>query len=262
MTLLIVLSAVVGLLAGAVLTSIVERVPAKLAVLRPAPRCPGCAAPLGLSETIPVVSWLALRGRCRHCARRIGPVYPVVEALTAALFVGVTLRFGVQPIVLAYWLLAGTLVAVSAIDIEHHIVPNRILYPVLGVSIPLLVGISLGEGTPRALVGAAVGGVVAFAIFFVIHLIQPQGMGFGDVRLAGVIGVYLGWLGVGDVARGLDFVALGLVLGFVLAAVGGLGLMALGRAGRKSRVAFAPFLAVGAMVVVYWGSSIQALWRR
>ncbi len=262
MALLIVLGAVVGLLVGSVLTSVVERVPAKLAVTRPGPRCPGCGAPLGIFENIPVISWLALRGRCRHCTRRIGPVYPAVEALTAALFVGVTLRFGVHPTVLAYWLFAGTLVAVSAIDIEHHIVPNRIVYPVLGVTTPLLVGISLGEGTPRALVGAAAGGVAAFAIFFVIHLIQPQGMGFGDVRLAGVIGVYLGWLGAGDVARALDDVALGLALGFVLAAVWGLGLMAVGRAGRKSRVAFAPFLALGAMVVVYWGSSILALWRR
>ncbi len=250
-----VVSAAVGLLVGSALTSVIERVPAKLSLLRPGPRCPGCSAPLTLVDSVPVLSWAVLRGRCRHCARSIGTRYPAVEALTAALFVGVVVRFGEHPVILAYWLFAATLVAVSAIDLEHRIVPNRIIYPVLGISVPLLVALALADGAPVALARAAIGGAAAFAVLFLIHLIQPQGMGFGDVRLAGLIGVYLGWLSLGDVAAGL-------VLGFVLAAVVGIGLMAGGKAGRRSRVAFAPFLALGAMVAVYWGPQILALWKR
>lgn len=247
------LSGFLGLVVGSALTSVVERVPAQLAMLNPGPRCATCAAPLSAWESLPLVSWLVLRGRCAHCGHGISPRYPAIEVLTAGLFVGVALRFGLQPAVFPYWLLAATLVAISAIDLEHHIVPNRIVYPVLAVTLPLLVAVSLADGTPFALASAAIGGLAGFGALFVIHLIQPQGMGFGDVRLAGLIGIYLGWLSLGSVAAGL-------VLGFVAAAMAGLGLMAAGKAGRKSKVAFGPFLALGAMVVVYWGNPILALW--
>lgn len=202
-----------------------------------------------------MLSWLVLRGRCRHCSVAIGARYPIVELATAALFVGVTLRFGVRLPVLAYWLFAAALVAITAIDLEHAIVPNRVVYPVLAVTIPLLVAVSLADGTPLALARAAIGGAAGFGALCAIHLVQPQGMGFGDVRLAGVIGIYLGWLSLGRLA-------LGLALGFVLAALVGAGLMAIGKAGRKTRVPFAPFLAVGAMVAVLWGGQILALWGR
>lgn len=248
------LSALVGLVVGSVLSVVIERVPAKIPLLSPGPRCEKCAAAVSLRDGVPVVSWLLLRGRCRNCSERISIRYPAVEALTAALFVAVALRFGVRPVVLAYWLFAGTLVTVSAIDLEHFIVPNHIVYPVLAATIPLFGVLSLVDGAPIALARAAVGGAIGFGALLVIHLVQPRGMGFGDVRLAGVIGIYLGWLSIGDVA-------LGLVLGFCLAAVLGIALLAAGKAGRKARVPFAPFLALGAMIVVLWGGPILSLWN-
>ncbi|MGH9130985.1 MAG: prepilin peptidase [Acidimicrobiales bacterium] len=247
-------SAVVGLVVGCGLTSVIERVPAHVSLMSPGPRCPTCAAPVLLRDDVPVVSWVLLRARCRACSQAISARYPAVEAVTAALFVGVTLRFGVRPVVLAYWLFAATLVAVSAIDLEHFIVPNHIVYPVLAVTVPLLAVLALTDGTPFSLARAAIGGAVGFGVLVIIHLVQPSGMGFGDVRLAGVIGIYLGWLGIGEVA-------LGLVLGFVVAAVVGIGLLAAGRAGRKTKVPFAPFLAVGAMATVFWGTPLLALWK-
>lgn len=240
-----------GLLIGSALTSVIERVPAKVPVLHPRWRCPECATPVLLRDDVPVISWLALRGRCRQCAKPISVRYPAVEVLTAALFVGVALRFGVRPVVLAYWLFAATLVAVSAIDLEHSIVPNRIVYPVLAVTVPLLGLLSLIDGTPSSLARAAIGGAIGFGALYLINLVKPQSMGFGDVRFAGIIGIYLGWLGLKDVV-------LGLFLGFLVAAVVGVALMAVGKSGRRT-VQFAPFLALGAMIVVLWGSHILAL---
>ncbi|MGH9069066.1 MAG: prepilin peptidase [Acidimicrobiales bacterium] len=249
----VALSALMGLAVGSFLNVVVQRVPLRLSVVHPRSQCPGCQAPVRPRDNVPIVSWLVLRGRCRHCAGPISPRYPLVEALTAALFVAVTLRLGLGAAVPAYWLFAAVMVAVSAIDLEHSIVPNRIVYPALAAAVPLLVGASLLRHALPSLETAAAGGAVAFAALFAIHLVQPRGMGFGDVRLAGLIGLFLGWFSLGQVA-------VGLFLGFLLAGVVGLALMALGRAGRKTRVPFAPFLAAGAMVSVLWGAPLVRLW--
>ncbi|MGH9062693.1 MAG: prepilin peptidase [Acidimicrobiales bacterium] len=252
-TVALVVSAVVGLAVGSFLNVVVHRVPMRVSVVRPRSQCPGCQMPVAPRDNVPVVSFLLLRGRCRSCAEPISPRYPVIEALTAALFVGVTLRLGLDLSVLAYWLFAAALVAVAAIDLEHHIVPNRVVYPTLAVAVPLLVLAAVVDHSPAALLRAAIGGAAAFVALLVIHLVQPRGMGFGDVRLAGVIGVFLGWLGLG-------LVALGLFVGFLLAAAAGIALMAAGRAGRRSQVPFAPFLAAGAMTSFLWGAPLVRMW--
>ena len=204
-------------------------------------------------DNIPVLSWLVLRGRCRNCREPISARYVVVEIATAALFGLLALELGPTLALPAFFVLAGGLVAISAIDLERYIVPNRVLYPTLFIGGSLLLAAGVVTGSWSRLVWAAVGGVVAFSLMFLVHLIQPKGMGFGDVRLSGLLGLYLGWFGP---AR----VGVGFFLAFLFGSVVGVALVALGRKTGRAKVPFAPFLAAGAMFSILWGAPIVKLW--
>jgi leader peptidase (prepilin peptidase) / N-methyltransferase len=200
-------------------------------------------------DNVPVVSWLLLHGRCRNCGTTISVRYPFIELLTALLFAAVGARFAHSWALPAYLVLAGALVALSAIDLEHYILPNRILYPADAAAIVLLGAASAGEHDWGAFVRALLAGAVAFAVFFAIHIASPRGMGFGDVRLSFLLGMYLGWLGWGDVAGGL-------FAGFLYGAVVGVVLIAVKIRGRKQQIPFGPFLAAGAMTFVLFGETL------
>lgn len=175
--------------------------------------------------------------------------YPVVELVTALLFATVAVRLGADWALPGFLVVLAGLVAISAVDLELFIVPNRILYPTLFVAAPLLLiaaGLSHDWSSART---SALGGVLAWGLLLTIHLISPRGMGFGDVRLAGLIGMMLGWLSLGHVI-------VGLFLGFLTASVVGVGLILGGRRGRKDKVPFGPFLAVGAVITVFFGGPI------
>lgn len=244
-----VVCGVLGLAVGSFLNVVIHRLPRKESVVSPRSRCPGCGTQLVARDNVPIVSWLFLRGRCRTCGMRISSRYPAVELGTGALFAAAGARFADEAVLPAYLVFFAALLAVSAIDLEHFIVPKRIVYPALAASAPaLVVAAAVGEEWD-ALRDAAVGGVLAWGVLFVIHLVSPQGMGFGDVRLAGLIGVHLGWLGLGHVL-------LGLFLAFLSAAAAGLGLVAAGRRTRKDKVPFGPFLALGAVAAVLAGGPV------
>lgn len=238
---------------GSFLNVVIHRVPKGQSVVHPRSRCPGCDAPIASWDNVPVLSWLVLGGRCRSCTQSIGWRYPLVEAATAGLFVAMAFRFGPNAQVPAFCLFMAFLLAVSAVDMEHFIVPNRIVYPTLGGSLVLLGIAALANGTEGLLSRAVLGGVIGFVALGVIHVIQPRGMGFGDVRMAGVIGLYLGWLG-------LSQVAVGLFLAFLLAGVIGVVLVVFAGRGAKTRVPFAPFLASGAVLAVLWGRPMAHFW--
>jgi leader peptidase (prepilin peptidase)/N-methyltransferase len=212
--------AVLGLVVGAVLNVVVERVPEKVAV-RP------------------------LLPRARPASRRDW----LVVGATAVLFGAVGARFGADWVLPAYLVLAASLLAISVIDLIHYIVPNRIVYPTLAVAIPLLVGAALLDHHADSIRTAAIGSVAAWMGLLVVHLIQPRGMGFGDVRLSAILGLYLGWIN-------LRLVLWGMLAGFVLGAVIGLGLIAFGGRGRKDPVPFAPFLAAGTTLVVLFSARL------
>lgn len=252
--LLAVVCGAVGLAVGSFLNVVIHRVPRRESVVRPRSHCPACDAQIADRDNIPVVSWVLLRGRCRACGVRIPIRYPLVEAATAALFVAAAVRFGASWVVPGYCLFFASLLAISVIDLDHYIVPNRIVYPTLFATVPLLVGAAGLSHQWTALEHAAVGGLAGFLGFFVIHFTSPRGMGFGDVRLAGVIGVYLGWLGYGHLA-------VGLFLGFLSASVVGIALMVTRIRGRRDAVPFAPFMAVGAVAAVMWGQQLIHLYR-
>lgn len=238
-----------GLAVGSFLNVVIWRVPRKESVVSPRSACPSCATPIRAVDNVPVVSWIALRGRCRTCGARISVRYPLVELGCAVLFAAVGARFGASWALPAYLVFAGALLALSAIDLEHYKLPNRIVYP-LAIVMPVLVGVaSVGEGDLGAWGRAMLGGLAAFGGLLVLHLISPRGMGLGDVKLAFVLGVALGWLGWGHVGFGL-------VLGFLYGAVVGVLLLALRLRGRKDPVPFGPFLAAGALTMVLWGQSI------
>ena len=249
---LVVVCGVLGLMVGSFLNVVIWRVPRDESIVTPRSHCPNCDNELKNIDNIPVVSWLALRGRCRFCREPISPRYPMVELLTGLLFAAMAARFneGDEVWVLpAFLVLSAGLVALSGIDIDHHRLPNKIVYPTLFAVSALLVVAAVGSGNWDNLARAAAGGAIGFVILFVIHVIAPRGMGFGDVRLAGLLGVAVGWLGIGHV-----FV--GLFLAFVTSSVIGITLIATKVKSRKDRIPFGPFLALGAVLAVFVGRAL------
>jgi leader peptidase (prepilin peptidase) / N-methyltransferase len=243
------ISGVYGLVIGSFLNVVIWRVPRKESIVKPASHCPGCDTKIANRDNIPVVSWLLLRGRCRNCGTSISVRYPFIELFTAVLFAAVGARFAHSWALPAYLVLTAALVALSAIDLEHYILPNRILYPTDGAAIVLLAVASAATHEWGAFGRALIAGAIAFAVFFVIHLVSPRGMGFGDVRLAFLLGLALGWLGWGEVAGGL-------FAGFVYGSVIGVILIAVKIRGRKQQIPFGPFLATGTMTFVLFGSPL------
>jgi leader peptidase (prepilin peptidase)/N-methyltransferase len=176
----------------------------------------------------------------------------------AALFGAMAARFGAVVALPAYDLLALGLLAITAIDLERQLVPIRVLYPTL-LATGVLLGVASGvHGRWTELWHAAVVGLSAFGLFLAVHLVQPKGMGFGDVRLAGLVGGATGWLGTGW--QGASEALVAMLVAFAAGAVVGVGLMLAKGYGRKSKVPFAPFLALGAIVAVLWGAPIAHLW--
>lgn len=250
--LLVLCAGIVGLAVGSFLNVVIHRVPRHQSVSRPRSACPGCRAEIAPRDNIPVVSWVLLRGRCRRCGEPISIRYPAVESLTAVLFVAVALRFGdswTLPVAAAF--VAG-LVALAFCDLEHFLLPKRIVYPTLVICAGFMVAGAATSGDWKRLAVAAACGLGAFAIFFLVNFANPAWLGFGDVRLAGLLGMALGWLGVSYLVAGI------LVANLVGVAVIG-ALIAAGRAKRKTPVPYGVFLSLGAIVAVFAGGPIGHL---
>ena len=237
----LVLIGVFGLLVGSFLNVVIHRLPRGESLLRPASRCPSCGTPIKPYDNIPVVSWLALRGRCRNCGAAIGVRYPLVEALTAAAFVGAALARGVDDD-LAVWLpFVAVLIAVAGIDLDHRIIPNKILLPAAVWGLAATIAFR-----PDNIDDSLIAGGIAFAALLLAALAYPAGMGMGDVKLAGVMGIYLG-----------SGVAPAMLAAFLAGSVVGVAIIAReGRDARKKGVPFGPFLALGGIVGVYAGPEL------
>jgi leader peptidase (prepilin peptidase) / N-methyltransferase len=238
-----VLAGVAGLLLGSFLNVVAHRLPRGASLVRPRSACPACATPVRPYDNVPVLSWLLLRGRCRDCDTRIAARYPLVEAGTAVLLAAVVaVHLGsTTPLVLGV-VLAAFLVPMALIDLDHQIIPNKLTAPAAVVALGL--GIALDpSGQPERLIA----GVAAAAFLLLAALMRPGGMGMGDVKLAGVLGLFLG----GEVAVALLVALLSgtLVGGVVMARVGV-------AAGRKTKVPFGPFLALGGVVAVLAGTPL------
>ena len=248
-----VVSGVVGLAAGSFAGVVADRVEREESVVRPASHCTACQAPLRARDNIPVVSYVLLGGRCHACGVRIPPRDLVIELVTVAVFVLIGWRLPSVWALPSYLVVATGLVALGAIDLEHHRLPTPVIYATALVATPLLVFASGMTDRWSSLVVAFIGAAACFAAFFAVFLAVPKGMGFGDVRLAALCGGWLGWLGAG-------VIPVGILAAFVLAGLPAIALLAARRATRKTRLAFGPFLAAGTVVGICFGRAMLSSW--
>jgi leader peptidase (prepilin peptidase) / N-methyltransferase len=232
-----------GLALGSFLNVVAARVPLRRSIVRPPSACMVCAHEIAWYDNVPVVSWLLLRGRCRSCGAGIPVRYPLVELVSGLLVAACVWKFGLHPeaLVAAFFCLA--LVAVSATDLEHRIIPNRIVLPAAAA---VLVAQTAVRPSPEWAIGA----VAASGFLLVAVLAYPAGMGMGDVKLALLLGAMLG-----------RTVTVALFVGMFAALLPGLVLLARhGSKGRKMGVPLAPFLALGSLVALFWGHPLLHLW--
>ncbi|HVL99283.1 MAG TPA: prepilin peptidase [Egibacteraceae bacterium] len=240
---------VFGLAFGSFANVVIHRVPRDESLVKPPSECPKCATPLQWRDNIPIVSWLLLRGRCRHCGEPISARYPLVELATGLLFAGVGARFGLDWALPGFLLFAWTLFVLAVIDAHTRKIPNRLTYPLTPVLLALIVSAALLHGQPGWALRAVLGGVAAFLVLLAMALANPRGMGMGDVKLAAFIGIGLGYLGWGHVV-------LGVFAGFLFGGVVAIALIVVRARGRKDVIPFGPYLAAGALVTVLVGGPL------
>jgi leader peptidase (prepilin peptidase)/N-methyltransferase len=245
--------ALLGLLVGSFLNVVIWRVPRGESIIRPPSHCPGCDAAVRPRDNVPVLSWLLLRGRCRDCAEPISARYPRVELGTAVIFGTLAARIGAHADLPAFLYLGAIGVALAMIDLDVKRLPNVIVLPSYVVGAVLLGVAALAQHDGTGYVRALLGMAALFGLYFMLVFIYPAGMGLGDVKLAGVLGLYLGWLGWGEVITG-GF------LGFLFGGVVGVALMTMRRAGRKTQIPFGPYMLAGAFVAIMAGGALADLY--
>lgn len=247
--LVVIVSTISGLVIGSFLNVVIYRVPAGMSIVAPGSACPECNSPVSPRDNIPVVSWLILKGRCRNCHAPISVRYPIIEALTGLLFCLTALRIGASWSLPAELVFVAGLIALAAVDMERYLLPRAIVYPTAGlVILGLLVAAGMGDHWRRLGIAVACA-AVSFAFFFAINFVRPAWMGFGDVRLAGLIGLTLGWLGAW-------YVVVGFMAANLLGALFGIGLMAAGRATRRTALPYGVFLAGGSVLAILVGGQV------
>lgn len=249
LTLLVAYCAIVGLVVGSFLNVVIYRVPRQLSIVRPPSACPRCQRPIAARDNVPIVSWLLLRGRCRHCREPISPRYPLIEFATASLFAATAARVGWHSDLPALLVLVAGLLALAMIDVEFLILPRPVVYTVLALQAVLLTGAAADHAQWHRLVVAVVASAAWFALFFLINAVSPRALGFGDVRLSLVLGLGLGWLGVG-------YVILGFFAANVIGVVVGVTLLIAKRIDRRQPIPYGVFLALGAYVAIYAGPAL------
>ncbi|WP_240658549.1 prepilin peptidase [Microbacterium sp. CPCC 204701] len=268
LTFVVIFAGLFGLVIGSFLNVVVYRVPAGIPLTRES-RCPQCGSPVKPWQNVPVVSWLMLRSRCATCSSRISARYPLVELATGLAFVVVVWLFAgtveLSPaqgsgewwpraaVTVAYLYLAAISIALTLIDLDTHRLPNAIVLPSYLVVGALFVLACLLGADWAALLRATIGGTILYAFYFLLRLIRPGGMGGGDVKLAGVVGICLAWLGWAQFIVGA-FAA------FLLGGVFGIALLLARRAGRRTAIPFGPWMLAGAWVGILAGDTIARLY--
>ncbi|MCF7838483.1 MAG: prepilin peptidase [Candidatus Marinimicrobia bacterium] len=242
-----------GACVGSFLNVCIYRIPRDESVVHPRSHCPACNRLIAWYDNIPLVSWWALRARCRHCRARISPRYILIEALTAILFLWIWLRFGLSAETLVYWLVTGGLILGTFVDFEHLILPDRVTLGGIvaglacGALVPALHGQTVWwQGLLQAGLGAAFGAGLLGAVRGIgSWIFRKEAMGLGDVKLMGAIGAFFGWPGV----------LFTLVLSSFAGSLAGISLILAGRQQWQGRIPYGPYLALGALVWMLGGAA-------
>jgi leader peptidase (prepilin peptidase)/N-methyltransferase len=263
---LIGIAGVFGLLIGSFLNVVIYRVPNGMSIVAPPSACPTCGNQIKSYDNIPVVSWLMLKAKCRNCKSKISARYPLVESATAIFFglVSATIipqllsgelsareiTAGVLTLA-ALLYLAGISVSLALIDLDTHKLPDAIVLPAYIVSGVFFTAASFAQGDFDGLPRAAIGMGALFLFYFIMAFAFPGGMGLGDVKLAGALGIYLGWAGWGSLATGA-------IAAFILGGLFAVVLVITRRANRKSGIPFGPWMILGAWVGIAFGNQLFA----
>jgi leader peptidase (prepilin peptidase)/N-methyltransferase len=241
------LAAIVGVCVGSFLNVCIYRLPRGQSLSSPPSRCPSCERPLRWYHNIPIVSWLALRGRCAHCRAPISMQYPVIELVTALMWVLIVWMTPVGWLLVSRLVLATALIVLFMIDLEHQLLPNAITLP--GIAAGLAFSLVAPPGPTESVLGILLGGGVLYAIAAAYYLIRKEeGMGMGDVKMLAMVGAFLGWRAV----------LLTLVLSSFAGAVIGVAMMSLQKGTMRYALPFGTFLAVGALVAMLFGEQLIA----
>jgi leader peptidase (prepilin peptidase)/N-methyltransferase len=242
-----------GLPIGSFLTVAVTRVPARESVVAPRSKCPSCGSEIAPRDNIPVVSWILLRGRCRSCGMRISAMYPLLELITAGLFIAAALRFNGLWIAVMVATFSALMTVIGIIDWNHKIIPNAIVYRALPAFAVYIVVAALAHATLSPL-DAMIGFVAYGGALLLVAIVSSRGMGMGDVKLVALIGLVLGSLG-------LELVLVAAGVGILLGGIGAIVALLLGATGKQA-IPFGPFLAIGAVVAAFYGSALANLYLR
>lgn len=242
---------VFGAIIGSFLNVCIARIPADQSIVSPGSRCPRCETPIAWYDNVPIVSWVVLRARCRHCGERISAIYPAVEILTGALAVAIWMALGPGLAFAGYFAFAAALVVITFIDLDHQIIPDVISLP--GIALGIAVSFVSPLVTPvDAVLGALAGGGLLLAVAWTYRMIRGQdGMGGGDVKLLAMIGAFLGWQSI--------FVTI--FVGSLIGSLVGVAVMLHQRADSRLAIPFGPFLACGALVHLFFGARILEFYR-
>jgi leader peptidase (prepilin peptidase) / N-methyltransferase len=242
----VVAGGVFGAVLGSFLNVVIHRLPRGESLASPGSRCPRCGAPVKPYDNVPVISWLVLRGRCRHCGAPISPRYPIVELLTALVFAAVVAVRGFDNDLFLELPFVAALIALAGIDLDHRLLPNKIVYPLAAYGVVATVLVERDDLVEHLIAGAG-----AFAFLLAALLAYPRGMGMGDVKLAGAMGLYLG----------LSVIP-ALLTAFLTGSVVGLAIIAReGASARKKAVPFGVFLAIGGIVGVLVGPDLVDVYK-
>jgi leader peptidase (prepilin peptidase)/N-methyltransferase len=243
----LILLGLFGLALGSFLNVCIYRLPRRASINWPASHCTACQRPLAWYENVPVVSWLALRGRCRTCGEPISVMYPIVELVTGAVFVAGYVIYGPTPLLAARLLFACAMIVLFAIDLRHHILPNVITLP--GIVVGFVLSLALPPGWVASLIGLLAGGGILFAIAEAYYRLRGiEGLGMGDVKMLAMIGAFLGW----------PLMLVTLVLASLAGSLVGVALIVSGRGDMKLALPFGTFLAAGALVAAVAGEPLLA----
>ena len=238
-----------GLLVGSFLNVVAYRVPRGMSLVRPRSACPGCGSQIRARDNVPVLSWLLLRGRCRDCGTAISARYPLVEAGTAGAFLLTAAVVGASFTLPAFWWMAGIAISLALVDLDLKRIPNTILYPGTIVAVALLAAGSIADGSAGALWRGLAGGAAAFVLFFAIAVVARGGFGFGDVKLAFLLGLFLAH-------RSWESLAVGIFAAFLIGGLASLGLLLARRVSRRDALPFGPAMVAGMFLALAVGEPV------